>query len=97
MPKRTEFIVRHGMIVSGRVQAVGFRKYVLAYASELKLAGFCRNLPSGEVEVEAEGSPEKIEQLFRLLQVGPPRGQVEKVTLSAALPLQFESAFEIRY
>ncbi|MGQ1785493.1 MULTISPECIES: acylphosphatase [unclassified Saccharicrinis] len=43
------------MIVCGRVQGVGYRYFVLAQAQEHGIKGYVRNLPGGEVEVDAEG------------------------------------------
>ena len=45
-------------LVSGRVQGVGYRYFVLREAERLGLAGFARNLPDGRVEVVAEGAEE---------------------------------------
>lgn len=41
--------------VSGRVQGVGYRYFARETAAMLGLNGFARNLPGGDVEVEAEG------------------------------------------
>ena len=42
--------------VSGRVQGVGYRYFVLRQAERLGVTGFARNRPDGSVEVVAEGS-----------------------------------------
>ncbi|MFI5400234.1 MAG: acylphosphatase [SAR324 cluster bacterium] len=41
------------VIVSGRVQGVGFREFTRRTALRLGIAGWVRNLPGGEVEVLA--------------------------------------------
>ncbi|MBL8016512.1 MAG: acylphosphatase, partial [Ignavibacteria bacterium] len=43
------------IVVSGRVQGVGFRYFIARYASELGLTGYAKNLFTGEVEIIAEG------------------------------------------
>jgi acylphosphatase len=58
-------------IVSGRVQGVGFRWYVLRRAGELGLVGWVANLPDGRVEVVASGSEAAIESLDSVLRRGP--------------------------
>ena len=68
-------------IVHGHVQGVFFRAYVSRKASELGLAGYVRNLPSGQdIEVRAEGDRGKLERLVDYLKVGPSGARVEMVT-----------------
>ena len=65
--------------VSGRVQGVGFRWFVREEARRLGLAGWVRNLPSGEVEVLAEGEAAAVASLSEALSKGPPGARVEMV------------------
>jgi acylphosphatase len=58
-------------IVVGRVQGVGFRFFVKRHADLLGLTGYVRNLPEGRVDVVAEGSTEALDQLTKLLELGP--------------------------
>ncbi|QER67308.1 acylphosphatase [Paucilactobacillus nenjiangensis] len=41
--------------VTGRVQRVGFRWSVVSLAQRLNIKGFVKNLPNGDVYIEAEG------------------------------------------
>jgi acylphosphatase len=45
---------------SGRVQGVGFRYTARRLSSGFAVAGSVRNLPSGEVELIAEGEPDQV-------------------------------------
>ncbi len=65
--------------VSGRVQGVGFRYFVLDKATELGLAGWTRNLDDGRVEVYASGPVEKLSLLAAALHVGPRYADVRGV------------------
>ena len=65
------------MIVSGRVQGVFFRRYILEHAKELGIKGYVRNLPTGKVEIVAQG--ERIEELLRHAHRGPPLARVDEV------------------
>jgi acylphosphatase len=59
------------VIVTGQVQGIGFRYFVKRQSEALCLTGFVRNLPEGQVEVVAEGSVDKLNQLIKLLEIGP--------------------------
>jgi acylphosphatase len=49
------------ILYSGRVQGVGFRYTTQALAAGYPVAGSVRNLPSGEVELVAEGEADVVE------------------------------------
>lgn len=59
------------IIVHGMVQGVGFRFYVLREARLLDLKGFVRNIPTGEVEIEAEGDRGMLQELIKKVKAGP--------------------------
>jgi acylphosphatase len=69
-------------IVTGRVQGVGFRWFVIREARELDLRGFVRNLEDGSVEVVAEGDTVAIEALAAALAHGPVAAEVLGVARS---------------
>jgi acylphosphatase len=75
-------MVRLEAIVSGRVQGVGYRFYTVNEATERNLAGFCRNLPDGTVEVVAEGPRSTLEDFLHALRRGPRSGHVDGVAPS---------------
>jgi acylphosphatase len=58
-------------IVKGEVQGVGFRWAVQRQAGRLGLTGYAENLPDGSVRVEAEGDPDRLDQLEAFLHQGP--------------------------
>lgn len=66
--------------VSGRVQGVGYRYFVVDAAQELGIGGWVRNLPDGRVEVVAEGPRDKLMRLLILLERGPHHATVENVS-----------------
>ncbi len=63
--------------VTGRVQMVGFRAWVLEVARGLR--GTVGNRPDGSVEVVVEGPAPLLEQLVRRLHDGPGAARVERV------------------
>jgi acylphosphatase len=85
-------------VVRGRVQGVCFRAFVQQTAIQLALKGFVRNLPSGnEVEVQAEGDKNSLEQLISYLKVGPEGAAVSELTIHWLKYCGQFSLFEIRY
>jgi len=84
-------------IVYGYVQGVFFRAFVSTQAKELGLTGYVRNLPGGEVEVQAEGDREQLEKLIGYLKVGPPTARVSKVVTEWSDYTGNYSGFRVRY
>ncbi len=66
--------------ITGRVQGVGFRFFVERVAREIGVNGWVRNCQDGAVEVLAECSLKKMEQLRAALLQGPPGSRVEQVS-----------------
>ncbi len=59
------------LFISGRVQGVGYRKFVRAKAKKLQLFGFVQNLPDGRVEAVVQGKKESILNLITQCRQGP--------------------------
>ncbi len=66
--------------ITGRVQGVGFRWWVRRHADELGLVGWVMNADDDRsVEIVAEGDGSALEELERLLRIGPSGARVESV------------------
>jgi acylphosphatase len=65
--------------VSGFVQGVGFRWFVLRQAEVLGLVGWVKNLPDGRVEVVARGEVPRLALLDQKLRTGPRHARVDSV------------------
>ncbi len=81
--------------VSGRVQGVGYRAFVVRYARALGLDGSVRNLPNGQVHVVAQGDEKALNQLLTLLKEGPPAARVTDVSVQWGDADGSESGFHI--
>ena len=66
-------------VVSGRVQGVFFRAYVVDQAETLGLAGWVRNLPGGRVEALAQGEGAALAAFEEKLRQGSPLAEVDAV------------------
>jgi acylphosphatase len=82
--------------VTGRVQGVGFRATTIDVARRVNLSGWVRNLFTGEVELEAEGKPEALEELVVFLHQGPPGARVDGVAVSWLEPIGLGRPFGMR-
>jgi acylphosphatase len=71
--------LRRRILVSGRVQGVGYRYATVREARRLGLRGYARNLPDGRVEVVAEGPPDDVERLTAWCRRGPSAAEVSAV------------------
>ncbi len=58
-------------VVSGRVQGVGFRYFVLNKAELLDITGWVSNLPGGDVKAVGVGDEERIKDFLLYLKKGP--------------------------
>ena len=58
-------------LIQGRVQGVGFARFVDREASELDLRGWWRNTEEGDVEVVASGAAADLAELRASLRRGP--------------------------
>ena len=65
--------------VSGEVQGVGYRYFVLRVALKLGLHGYVRNMADGSVEVVAEGPRPILEEFLRELWRGPRGARVDDI------------------
>jgi len=66
-------------LISGQVQGVCFRHYTVQEAEKWGISGSVRNLPSGDVEVYAQGEEAEIGKFELFLHIGPRSARVENV------------------
>ncbi len=66
-------------LVTGRVQGVGFRWFVLQAARELGIRGDVRNLGDGAVEIRARGAARDVAALLDVVRRGPSHSRVDVV------------------
>jgi len=72
---------RH-LVVTGRVQGVGFRNYMAVKARQFRITGWVRNRHDGSVEVMIQGAPADVEAMIVRAHRGPPKSAVASVAIS---------------
>ena len=67
------------VVISGRVQGVGFRYWVQNTARDLGLSGWVRNRRDGSVEAVYSGPPQNVDRMIDASRHGPGHAQVDTV------------------
>ena len=67
--------------VSGRVQGVGFRYFVMHQAQTENVCGYVRNLNDGRVEFFLQGDADSVSRVLGQIRVGPDYAQVSELQL----------------
>ena len=80
--------MRRRVVISGRVQGVGFRWSAAIEAERLGVGGSIRNLQEGFVEAEIWGEPDAVEQFTEWLRVGPTTARVDDIVIEELLDLK---------
>ncbi|MCE1235811.1 MAG: acylphosphatase [Hyphomicrobiales bacterium] len=65
------------IVITGRVQGVGFRAWMERRARELGLSGWVRNLRDGAVEAVFHGPAAAVQEMIGHCRRGPSRASVE--------------------
>ncbi|RKU16967.1 acylphosphatase [Candidatus Poribacteria bacterium] len=85
------------VLITGRVQGVGFRNFTQRNARQLGVKGYAKNLPNGKVEVVAEGDKTQLDALVVFLREGPRYARVDSLEIDERPFTGEYEAFGIRY
>ncbi len=90
-------LARFSLEISGRVQGVGFRPFVVRLARRLSLTGSVANTPGG-VCLEVQGSRSCLRRFFEELvrENNPPGSRIDRISRAEGVPRRGEKAFSIR-
>lgn len=72
-------IISVHMLITGRVQGVGFRESMRLVAQALDVTGWVRNLADASVEAVVQGDEEAVDRLVGWCHNGPPGANVRFV------------------
>lgn len=85
------------IIVTGRVQGVFYRASTQDKALQLNLVGWVRNTSEGNVEIEAQGSSDKISEFVKWCNKGPQFAKVDGIEVQQLVVSIELDDFEIRH
>lgn len=72
------------VVISGKVQGVGFRAWVQRSANALGVSGWVRNCRNGDVEAVFSGPEAAVETIIESCRQGPSWAQVADVVVKGA-------------
>ena len=78
------------ILVTGKVQGVGFRWFVRNQAQEFRVKGSVRNLFTGQVKIIVQGDLKKLEPFIDILKLRNGHSIIEKVEVT---PMQTEKTY----
>jgi acylphosphatase len=84
------------IIISGRVQGVGFRYSALNQAKALGIKGFVKNMHDGSVYMEIEGDKLATDLMVEWCRMGPGTGSVSKIHITESQAKEFKD-FTLKY
>ncbi|MEO7192656.1 MAG: acylphosphatase [Vicinamibacterales bacterium] len=84
------------IVISGRVQGVGFRFFAEEAARREGIHGWIANRTDGTVEVFAEGESESVQRFEHQLRHGPPAARVDHVEADDDVPSHRTGGFVVR-
>jgi len=89
--KLTKIMVHKNIVIHGWVQGVGFRYTASKMAYQFGITGFVRNLPDGNVYIEAEGFEAPVTEFISWCHKGPARAQVSSVSVKDGPLMDFKN------
>ena len=83
------------IVITGKVQGVGFRYWLYKTAVRNNINGWVKNKISGEVEALLIGDDTEIDNLIKLCEKGPPSSKVTKIKVQNYQKEFLKKSFDI--
>ena len=74
--------------ISGRVQGVGYRDWMVREANRLGISGWVRNCGDANVEAVVQGEPSSVDALLAACRRGPPHAHVDTIRTEQAAQIE---------
>lgn len=85
------------ILLSGRVQGVGFRYFTESRAQKYNVRGYVRNTRDNKVEIVCQGEEEDLDQFIENVKRGPAFSVVTDVNIEEIKNCKTYSSFDIRF
>ena len=83
------------IVISGKVQGVGFRYWLRQKSNEKNVYGWVKNNISGEVEAVLIGDCKNVDEILELCKQGPLSSKVTNIKIQNYKKEQFKKSFYI--
>ena len=85
------------LLISGRVQGVGFRYFAEDQAQRYNITGYVRNTFNNKVEIVCQGNQQDLKLFFLSLKKGPTFANITDFHIESFDNLEQYKHFEIKY
>jgi len=92
-----ENIKTYNVLISGRVQGVGFRYFAVSIAEKYDVKGFVKNIPGGRVEIVCQGEEEELQSFLSEVKKGPAFSVITDTATEEIPEIKKYNTFEIKY
>ena len=83
------------IVITGKVQGVGFRYWLYQIANEKNVYGWVKNKNTNEVEALLLGKDKNVDELIKLIRKGPSSARVENLNIQNYQKEYLRKSFDI--
>jgi acylphosphatase len=92
-----ENIKTYNILISGRVQGVGFRYFAVSIAEKYDVRGYVLNKGDGKVEIICQGEEEELQPFLEEVKKGPAFSVVTDTVMEEIPEEKKYNSFDIKY
>ena len=74
--------MKKNLVISGKVQGVGFRYWMQNLANKNNINGWVKNKMSGDVEALIIGEEKDVQKLIKLCEIGPSSATIHDIRVN---------------
>ena len=88
-------IIKKHLVISGKVQGVGFRYWMQNLAINNNISGWVKNRSLGDVEALIIGQEKEVQKLIKQCKIGPSSATIQKIQINDYNQNYSEKGFNI--
>ena len=85
------------LLISGRVQGVGFRNWLYVQSIKKNISGWVKNTLAGEVEALLIGEENNVNEVIKQCKIGPSTAKVTRLKIEDYQQDYFDKSFNILF